>query len=309
MHSISVLIPVYNSAPTLKILLERLTAVLPQITRDYEIILIDDGSIDQSWQVIQELVAGDVHMHGLRHTRNYGQHNALLCGIREARCEIIVTLDDDLQNPPEEIPLLIRQLEKGYDVVYGTPMTEQHGFLRNISSRLIKFALHKSMGIDSARYVSAFRAFRTDLRKAFADYNSSCVVIDVLLSWATVSFSHVPVDHRKREQGKSNYTLAQLFTHAVNIISGFSILPLQLASYLGFVFMTLGFGLLIYIVVLYFLRGSSVPGFPFIVSVIAIFAGVQLFVLGIMGEYLARIHLKNMGRPYNAVRTRIGFDR
>jgi glycosyltransferase involved in cell wall biosynthesis len=259
--------------------------------------------------VMQELVAGDVHVRGIRHTRNYGQHNALLCGIREAGHEVIVTLDDDLQNPPEEIPLLIRQLDKGYDVVYGTPKTEQHGLFRDLSSRLIKLALQKSMGVDSARYVSAFRAFRTDLREAFADYNSSHIVIDVLLSWATTSFSHVLVDHRQRQGGKSNYTLAKLFSHAVNIISGFSIFPLQLASYLGFLFTTFGFGLLIYIVIRFLLKGSSVPGFPFIVSLISIFAGVQLFVLGIIGEYLARIHLNNMGRPYNAVRTRIGFER
>lgn len=308
MPSLSIVIPVYNSASTLRTLYERLAAVLPRTTEDYEIIFVDDGSVDQSWQVMEGLVAANSHVRGLRHTRNYGQHNALLCGIRAANCEIVVTLDDDLQNPPEEIPTLINQLDKGYDVVYGTPRAEQHGLFRDISSRLIKFALHKTMAVDATRYASAFRAFRTDLRDVFADYDNPYVVIDVLLSWATTSFSHVLVDHQKRQRGKSNYTLARLLSHAVDTVTGFSVFPLQLASYLGFLFTSFGFAFLIYVCARYFLKGSTVPGFPFIVCLISIFAGVQLFVLGIIGEYLARIHLKNMGRPYNAVRTRIGFD-
>lgn len=309
--SISVIIPVYNSQETLSELCSRLHLVLKRITNKYEIIFIDDDSFDSSWHVIEYLVTSHPNVYGLRHSRNYGQHNALLCGIREANCEIIITLDDDLQNPPEEIPLLIGELDNGYDVVYGTPKTEQHGIFRDLSSRMIKIALQKSMGGESgaARHVSAFRAFRTNLREAFADYNSSYVVIDVLLSWATASFSHVTVDHQRRQKGKSNYTLAKLLQHAVNMIAGFSVFPLQLASYLGFLFTIFGFGILIYILVRYFVDGSSVPGFPFIASVIAIFAGVQLFVLGIIGEYLARIHLRNMGRPFSVVKTRIGFDR
>jgi glycosyltransferase involved in cell wall biosynthesis len=306
--SISVIIPVYNSEESLTELHRRLNLVLQNIAYNYEIIFVDDGSIDGSWNVIHNLSESFSSTRGLQHSRNYGQHNALLCGIREARHEIIITLDDDLQNPPEEIPILIQKLEEGYDVVYGTPKNEQHGIFRDMSSCFIKLALQKSMGIDTARYVSAFRAFRTNLRDSFANYHSPYVVIDVLLSWATTSFSHVSVDHEKRKHGKSNYNLSKLMNHAVNMIAGFSVFPLQIASYLGFSFTIFGIGILIYVVARYFWEDGGVPGFPFLASVIVIFAGVQLFVLGIIGEYLARIHMRNMGRPYSTIRKRIGFD-
>lgn len=307
--TISVIIPVYNSEGSLVELHHRLNLVLQKMANNYEIIFVDDKSIDGSWDVILSLSESFSNVRGLQHSRNYGQHNALLCGIREACGEIIVTLDDDLQNPPEEIPLLIKRLQEGYDVVYGTPKIEQHGIFRDVSSSFIKLALQKSMGIDAARYVSAFRAFRTDLRGAFADYHSPYVVIDVLLSWATTSFSHVLVDHEKRKHGKSNYNVSKLVSHAVNMIAGFSIFPLQLASYLGFLFTIFGIGILGYVVARYFWEGGGVPGFPFLASIIAIFAGVQLFVLGIIGEYLARIHMRNMGRPYSVVRKCIGFEK
>ena len=131
-------------------------------------------------------------------SRNYGQHNALLCGIRAARYAVIVTLDDDLQNPPEEIGKLFAVLDDGADVVYGTPTNEQHGFLRNQSSRITKLALQSAMGAETARNVSAFRVFRTRLRDAFATIAARYVSIDVLLTWGTTRFSHVPVRHDPR---------------------------------------------------------------------------------------------------------------
>ena len=135
-------------------------------------------------------------------SRNYGQHNALLCGIRAARYPIIVTLDDDLQNPPEEIDKLIAALDDGADVVYGTPENEQHGFLRDQSSRITKLALQSAMGAETARNVSAFRAFRTRLRDAFATYRGPYVSIDVLLTWGTTRFSHITVRHEPRAIGR-----------------------------------------------------------------------------------------------------------
>ena len=157
---------------------------------------------------------------GIRMSRNYGQHNALLCGIRAARYPIIVTLDDDLQNPPEEIHKLIAALDEGADVVYGTPENEQHGFLRDQSSRITKLALQGAMGAETARHVSAFRAFRTRLRDAFATYRGPYVSIDVLLTWGTTKFSHIPVRHEPRAMGASNYTVRKLVTHAFNMMTG-----------------------------------------------------------------------------------------
>jgi len=238
---------------------------------------------------------------GSRLMRNYGQHNALLCGIRAARGRIIVTMDDDLQNPPEEIPRLLSKLEDGYDVVYGTPQKEAHGFLRNIASQVTKLVLQKSMGAVTARNVSAYRAFHTRLRDAFAEYRGSFVSIDVLLTWGGARFTAIPVKNDPRTIGASNYTLYKLISHALNMMTGFSSAPLQLASLMGFLFTLVGGATFLYVIASYLLRGSPVQGFAFLASAIAIFSGAQLFALGIMGEYLARIHARTMDRPSFAV--------
>src|SRR5206468_13023914 len=140
---------------------------------------------------------------------------ALLCGIRAARHELIVTMDDDLQHPPEELPRLLARLQEGFDVVYGVPDKQQHGLWRNLASRFTKLALQKSMGAETARKVSAFRALRTSLRDGFADYRGQFVSIDVLLTWSTTRFTAVEVRHDPREIGASNYTYRKLFVHAL----------------------------------------------------------------------------------------------
>ncbi len=230
--------------------------------------------------------------------RNYGQHNALLCGIRAAKGEVIViTMDDDLQHPPEVIPDLLATLAEGYDVVYGAPKEEQHGFFRDLASKITKIALQNAMGADIARSVGAFRALRTQLRDAFANYQSPFVSVDVLLTWGTTRFTAIRVPHEPRTIGKSNYTFRKLLTHALNMMTGFSVRPLQLASLVGFFFSLFGIGVLVVVVGRYLILGYSVPGFPFLASTIAIFSGAQLFALGIIGEYLARMHFRSYGTP------------
>lgn len=295
--ALSVIIPVYNSAAILPELMRQLTALLPSLTSEHEIILVNDGSRDESWQVIRQLAEAYPAVHGIAMMRNYGQHNALLCGIRAARHGIIVTMDDDLQHPPEEIPRLLEKLAEGYDVVYGTPREEQHGLLRDLASQITKLVLQNAMGADTARKVSAFRVFNTRLRNAFADYRSPFVSIDVLLTWGTTRFAAIPVKHAPRSQGVSNYSFRKLLTHAFNMMTGFSIVPLQIASFLGFGCALFGLLVLIYVVGRYLVLGYSVPGFPFLSSIIAIFSGTQLFALGIIGEYLARMHFRTMEKP------------
>lgn len=300
--TLSVVVPVYNSQGTLVELVNRLQAVLLSCTAAFEIILVNDGSRDKSWQVVGDLVAQFDFVRGLDLMRNYGQHNALLAGIRAARYEFIVTLDDDLQNPPEEIPRLFEKLNEGFDVVYGAPTQERHGFWRDLASQATKLALQASMGVDTARKVSAFRIFRTQVRDAFANYQSPLLSIDVLLTWGTTRFAFVTVKHDSRTVGVSNYTLGKLIRHALNMITGFSTLPLQAASLVGFGFTLFGLLILAYVLGRYLLQGNPVPGFPFLASVIAIFSGVQMFVLGIIGEYLARMHFRTMEKPTYTVR-------
>lgn len=299
---ISVIIPVYNGMLTLEPLVQRLAEVLPQAATEYEAILVNDGSKDESWPVICRLCQSYPWLSGINLMRNFGQHNALLCGIREARLPIIVTMDDDLQHPPEEILNLVKELALGYDVVYGRPRQEQHGLWRNLASQATKLALQSSMGAETARHVSAFRAFRSHIRKAFDSYRSPYVSIDVLLTWGTTRFTSIMVHSEPRRMGKSQYTFRMLLRHALNMMTGFSVLPLQLASLLGFGFAAFGFLVLVYVIGRYLIQGGSVPGFPFLASTIAIFSGVQLFALGIIGEYLARMHFRLMDRPSYVVR-------
>ena len=296
-RSISVVIPVFNAEASIALLCDQLLSAAGEWSSEFEIILVEDHSSDDSWQIVQRLGQSEPSITAIRLSRNYGQHNALLCGIRAARNEWIVTMDDDLQNPVSEIPRLLGKLDEGFDVVYGTPGKQRHGFFRNLASTLTKLALQNVMGAETASQVSAFRAFRTRLREGFSQYNSPYVSIDVLLTWSTSRFTSVQVEQRPRQTGVSNYTIGKLVSHAFNLVTGFSTLPLQLASMTGFVFMLFGVGVLFWVIGRYFFIGGSVPGFPFLASIIAIFSGVQLFALGIFGEYLARIHFRTMDRP------------
>lgn len=303
---ISIVVPVYNSETSLPLLVERLMSVLPSIAGQFEIILVNDGSRDRSWDVAAQLVRVTPGVRAINLLRNFGQHNALLAGIRAANFATIVTIDDDLQHPPEEIPKLLAALDAGADVVYGTPAALQHSFWRNFFSRFTKAAMARAMRIDTIVDINAFRAFRTNLREAFRSYESPHLLLDVLLSWGTSRFAAVPVDHKPRAYGRSNYTPAKLFNQAMLMLTGFSTAPLRFASSLGFFFTLFGIGVLLYVTVAYFLRGGSVPGFPFLASVVAIFSGAQLFALGIIGEYLARIFNRSIERPVYVVKEEVG---
>jgi len=306
---ISIVVPVYCSEGTLLELIARLDPVLREASTHFEVVLVNDGSSDRSWTIIGNLIKANPFVRGIDLMRNYGQHSALLAGIRMAQYDVIITMDDDLQHPPEEIPALLKKLAEGHDVVYGTPQKGQHGFWRDIATFITKLALRGSMRSKMASNVSAFRAFRTQVRDAFANYKSPFVSIDVLLTWGTTRFAAIPVRHDPRRVGVSNYTFRKLIIHALNMMTGFSTLPLQLASLMGFAFTLFGLGVLVYVLGQYMLRGGSVPGFPFLASVIAIFSGAQLFTLGIMGEYLARMHFRTMERPTYVVRGSTERDR
>jgi hypothetical protein len=168
--------------------------------------------------------------------------------------------------------------------------------------------LQGTMGTKVARKVSAFRVFRRPIREAFASYSAPSVCIDVLLTWGTSRFATIPVRHEARRMGASGYSSRRLVGHALTMMTGFSTLPLQLASAIGFVFTLFGLAILLFVLARYWIHGGSVPGFPFLASIIAIFAGAQLFALGIMGEYLARMHFRMMDRPSYAVQQVAGEE-
>jgi glycosyltransferase involved in cell wall biosynthesis len=299
---ISVVIPVFNATESLDLLLRRLIPVLDSVSGVAEVLLVEDGSRDESWKLIVALAETYPMVRGIQLMKNYGQHNALLCGIRMAKFGVTVTLDDDLQNPPEEIPKLLEALGGDLDVVYGVPRRTGHSIGRNVASQITRLVLQKAMGAETARNVSAFRAFRTQLREAFTAYRGPHVSLDVLLSWGTSRFGLVRVEHAQRRAGSSNYNLGKLIVHAVNMLTGYTTIPLQLATLVGLLFTGFGVLVLCFVVMRYFIEGDPSPGFPFLASAIAIFSGAQLFALGILGEYIARMYLRSMDRPSYTIR-------
>jgi glycosyltransferase involved in cell wall biosynthesis len=303
----SVVIPVYNGELTIPSLVQRLGQILPTLADSYEVILVNDGSRDGSWDVIMDLAKRYPWVLGIDLMRNAGQENATLCGIRAASCEVIVTMDDDLQHLPEEMPKLLEKLNEGYDVVYGVAHKRQQPWWKNLFSILVKRATAYFMGLHVVRDISAYKAFRADLRKAFDSYHSPDVMVDVLLSWGTSRFSSVTVEEAPRTMGRSNYSLSRLVKVAFLVLTSYTTLPLRLASILGFIFFIFGFFVLLYVLVTYLALGS-IPGFSFQASIISIFSGVQLFALGIIGEYLARMFDRSMARPPYVIREMMGHE-
>ncbi len=301
--NLSVIVPVYRGQETITPLVERLAAVLPGVAGQYEVILVHDGSPDNSWPVIETLAARYPWVTGLRLMRNYGQHNATLAGVRMARYETCATMDQDLQHPPEELPVLLAELDRGFDVVYGSPRVLPQGVVRNWLTKTIKTLLANVMGVPSVRNISAFRVFRTELREAFSNFQSPAMTLDVLLSWGTTRFASVQVNIAPAE--RSNYNFFSLVKAAMLILTGYSTTPLRLASWLGFIMTLFGVGVFIYVLFIYFALGS-LPGFPFLASIIALFSGAQMLVLGIFGEYLARMFDRSMDRPPYVISRRTG---
>lgn len=300
---ISVVIPCYRSRDTIRPLVEDLHVELPKIAEAFEVILVVDGSPDDTYAIARELeltYPGTLHAVLLR--RNFGQHNALLAGVARARYPVTVTMDDDRQHRPDQLAALLAPLEDSFtDLVYGVATEEEHGFVRSFASRSVKAGLALA-GVPNARDVSAFRAFRTDLRDGFIDVVDPFVSLDVLLSWTTTSIRAVPVVMDERAAGRSGYTLGALIRHALNMITGYGTLPLKLVTWLGWAASFFGVVLLV-VVIVQRLNGSiEVAGFTSLVSLVALFSGVIMLSLGILGEYVGRLHFRSMQRPMFVVK-------
>ena len=294
-NGISVVIPVYRSEQTLNELVSRVSNALQN--HEFEIILVDDASGDRSWAAISTLSRENSTVKGIRLGRNSGQHGALLAGVRLAKFETTVTLDDDLQNPPEEIEKLISELKPSVDVVYGVSEEIKQNFYRRLGSTLVRKFFSSALGFNSAVTMSSFRAFRTELRDGFNTQLGPNISLDALLTWSTTRFIVAKVRHDERKIGSSHYTLRKLARFMIDMTTGYSALPLRLATAIGFTTIGLGFMLLLYVVGRPLLSGESVPGFPLLASSIIIFSGVQIFLLGVLGEYIGRMHFRVMNKP------------
>ncbi|MBA4188971.1 MAG: glycosyltransferase [Planctomycetaceae bacterium] len=294
---ISVVVPVYRSAATLPDLLARLKAVLGKMGVTHEIILVEDGSPDNAWDVISELHRQDPDgFIAIRLMRNYGQHNALMCGFRRSTGRYVVTLDDDLQNPPEEIPTLYRaMLDGNFDLIYGSPHDKQHASWRNAGSRLINLFFRTVF--RSPVNVTSYRIIRRELVLSTFGYDLNFTFVDGLLAWNTQKIGSVGVEHHTRGVGRSGYSLTKLATLGMNLFTNFSLLPLQVISACGALCACLGFMAAFYYLVQALLSNITVPGYASLMVTLLIVGGVQLLSLGVMGEYLGRLHLNVNRKP------------
>jgi dolichol-phosphate mannosyltransferase/undecaprenyl-phosphate 4-deoxy-4-formamido-L-arabinose transferase len=288
--SISVVVPVYNSEKSLEELCHRIDSSLRVIGHDYEIILVDDGSMDNSWSVMKSVRLGNKKAKIIRLGRNFGQHNALMCGLHHASGDFIVTMDDDLQHPPEEISKLIEAIENsGNDVVYGAYIKKEHSFLKNLGSyiyRRITVAILKN-GSDQNK--SSFMIIRRGLLQYITCDKTPNPVLGMMISFVTKKSSSIPVEHCRRNYGRTTYSMKKLLKQFFHSITYYTNLPLRVASMLGLSSVIFSFILLCYYLIQYLRGAIGVPGWTTLVLLILFFSGIILFSLGIIGEYLIRI--------------------
>jgi len=300
----SVVIPAFNEAENLEVLYTRLTRVMVSLGEPYEIIFVDDGSTDGSFQILRDLHQKDNNVRVIRFTRNFGQHPAVMAGFDASRGETIITLDADLQNPPEEIPKLLDKLDEGYEVVFGVFEQRKHSVFRRAGSSFAKWVLGRILPVD-ATGLSGFRVLRSYTVTQLKLLNEKSKFLDGLLCWMGYKVGEVEVVHEERHFGKTKYTPFKLLSLWLDMVVSFTDLPLKIAIFGGFFLGVAGLALALFYLIRYFLHGFSVSGFATIVILITSFSGIQLFALGILGEYIGRINKEVKNKPEYIIRDKI----
>jgi len=300
MRLISFVIPVYNGAKMVEQLHQQLLPVAKSLGK-YEMIFVDDGSTDGSYAILKKLQAKDPNVCAVELSRNFGQHNATLAGLSCAHGEFIVTLDQDLQNPPEEIPRMVEKLAEGFDVVYGLPEERAHNFFRNITSDFSKWISRKILTTALNGNFSSFRILKKWVGDEIVKYNSSYTYIDGLISWTTTNIGGITVRNDKSDF-ESHYTLLRLINHGLNLLVNFSIKPLQIASMLGLVSAFAGLIGAAVVIAQKILYGVPVQGWTSIMVAVLVIGGMQIVFLGLIGEYTGRILMNSNNSPKFVIR-------
>ena len=300
---VSIVIPCYATGIRIERLVSSIQSSMAEIPNTtFEVIFVVDGSPDNTWDFVLDVCATNENVHGINLMRNFGQHAALLAGIRKATGDVIVTMDDDLQHDPNDVPKLLSALTSEYDLIYGVSSKEEHSLVRNAASQTYKWIAERLLGMQDARNITAFRAFRRELASGFYQTEDPFAPLDVLLSWTTTKVGTQEVEMREREDGVSGYSVRKLFSHAINAVTGYSTKPLRIVTVLGLVTFGISGLFLIGLVIKYLSGDISVAGYPSLAIMIALFSGTQLLSLGVMGEYLGRLHIRSMGKPRYVIR-------
>ena len=304
---ISVIIPVYNEEENLRELGARLMRTLTEMGRPFEIILVDDGSSDHSWAVLTELHQKyPENLRALQFNRNFGQHQAIFAGFQAARGQVMLTLDADLQNPPEEIPRLVAKIEEGYDTVGGWREDRRDSLFRRLPSHLMNLVMSKVTGVRLRDYGCMLRAYRREVIDSINQCQESSSFIPALANLFSRRVAEIPVGHAQRERGQSKYSLIKLLRLNFDLVTGFSNLPIHLVGFLGVAIACLGvlFGLFLFLRRLFV--GPEVEGVFTLFAILFVFVGLNTLGLALIGEYVGRIYREVRSRPRYIIRQTLG---
>lgn len=296
--TLSIVVPVYGSATMLPALVKRLAAVFDglDLSGSFELLLINDASPDQSWSVIKALAAQHKFVRGVNLRRNVGQHNATMAGLGLVRGRYVAVMDDDLQHPPEALADLILALESGYDVCYTRYVNRQHAWWKRVGSqfndRVATILLQKPKGL----YLSSFKAMRREIADEVVKYDGPYAYVDGLILDATRSITTIDVEHQSRLEGESQYNLRRLISLWLKMATSFSVLPLRIATYLGFGIAGLSVLMACFVAVIKLLHPEFPPGWASLIATVLFIGGVQTLCIGVVGEYLGRTYLKLNGK-------------
>lgn len=308
MPAYSVVIPVYNSARILPELHRRLTVLMQGLGKPYEVIFVDDCGRDNSWHVLQELATGDPAVTAIQLMRNSGQSNATLCGLAHAQGGIIITMDDDLQHPPEEIPALIEALGPDVDVVMGVPKEKKHNWFRRLGSNVMHNINCYLLGKDRNLRFTSFRLMRRSVVDGLLTLRTLSPALGPMINSVTHRIINTTVKHAPRKEGRSGYTFRRLFSQSMSNLIGYSMLPLRLLAIMGALGIILSVTFAVVLVV-HYLQGGVVPGWTSIALLLVMLSGFNFFAFSILGEYVLRILQRVNATPQYFVRTRITSSR
>ena len=294
---VSVVIPVFNEEPVLKEFYPRLKKEAESWDKSYELLFVDDGSTDNSFELISEWKKVDSAIRVIKFTRNFGQQAAVLAGFRKSRGEIVVQIDSDLQNPPEEIKRLLDAFTDEIDLVVTIPRKRRDSLLRILGSKVLQSTAQVLFGNRFKLNLSSFRAMRRNVIEKIDQCQDRSRYMAVLMSWMSVPTVQVEVDHRLRRTGQTKYGFLPLFRLTWDLITGYSNFPLRLVTYLGLLGAGMGFAIMMFLLYQRLVAGILIEGFVVLSAVFSFFAGVQLLSIGFLGEYLGRVHLQIQNRP------------
>ncbi len=296
---ISVIIPVYNEQENIPELIQRMTQTMAGTGKSYEIILVDDGSKDRSFVLLKDLAKGDSHLKVIRFNRNYGQHNAIFAGFAKAKGAVVVTLDADLQNPPEEVPKLLEMIDKGYEVVSGFRQNRQDSIFRKIPTYLVARMTSRFVGVHLKDYGCMLRAYKKELVDAMLESGEVSTYIPALANSLASSVIEIPVDHQARSRGESKYNLLKLLHLNFDLMTSFSLMPIQIIGLAGVVIAFSGLAFAVFLLAMRLIMGSewAVGGVFTLFGILFFFVGLQVLAIGIMGEYIGRIYQEVRKRP------------